>query len=238
MHESEKWKWSRSVVSDSLWPHGLQPTRLLHPGGLQSAKRWTRLSAHHISISSCSFHYRLLWDLTIVPSVICRRKWQPTPVLLPGKSHGQEEPGRLQSMGSQKSRTRLRDFTFPVLYNRTLLFILYTVSQSLSLMYPIVISNLFFPTQMFSFHQTDLQNWVLCRCPCTVRIWGIDPYLVPPSHTYKITHDSCHFFSILPFLLLHYSSLSPSAHHSIDFRNPFWIEPLSSQGQNHKQLTL
>ena len=31
MHESEKWKWSRSVVSDSVWPHGLQPTRLLHP---------------------------------------------------------------------------------------------------------------------------------------------------------------------------------------------------------------
>ena len=31
MHESEKWMWSRSVVSDSSWPHGLQPTRLLHP---------------------------------------------------------------------------------------------------------------------------------------------------------------------------------------------------------------
>ena len=30
MHESEKWKWSRSVVSDSSRPHGLQPTRL-HP---------------------------------------------------------------------------------------------------------------------------------------------------------------------------------------------------------------
>ena len=26
-----KWKWSHSVVSDSLRPHGLQPTRLLHP---------------------------------------------------------------------------------------------------------------------------------------------------------------------------------------------------------------
>ena len=25
MHESEKWKWSLSVVSDSLQPHGLQP---------------------------------------------------------------------------------------------------------------------------------------------------------------------------------------------------------------------
>ena len=31
MHEREKWKWSRSVVSDSSQPHGLQPTRLLHP---------------------------------------------------------------------------------------------------------------------------------------------------------------------------------------------------------------
>ena len=29
-----------------------------------------------------------------------RRKWQPTPVFLPGKPHGQEEPGTLQSMGS------------------------------------------------------------------------------------------------------------------------------------------
>ena len=32
MHESEKWKWSHSVVSDPQWPHGLQPSRLLHPG--------------------------------------------------------------------------------------------------------------------------------------------------------------------------------------------------------------
>ena len=31
MHGSEKGKWSHSVVSDSLWPHGLQPSRLLCP---------------------------------------------------------------------------------------------------------------------------------------------------------------------------------------------------------------
>ena len=31
MHESEKWKWSRPVVSDSSRPHGLQLTRLLRP---------------------------------------------------------------------------------------------------------------------------------------------------------------------------------------------------------------
>ena len=35
-----------------------------------------------------------------------RGKWQPTPVFLPGKSHGQE-PGGLQSMGLQKSWTQL-----------------------------------------------------------------------------------------------------------------------------------
>ena len=33
MHESEKWKWSHSVVFDSSWPYGLQPTRLLRPWG-------------------------------------------------------------------------------------------------------------------------------------------------------------------------------------------------------------
>ena len=31
MHEGEKWKWSLSVMSDPQRPHGLQPTRLLHP---------------------------------------------------------------------------------------------------------------------------------------------------------------------------------------------------------------
>ena len=31
VHESEKWKWSRSVVSDPQRLHGLQPSRLLCP---------------------------------------------------------------------------------------------------------------------------------------------------------------------------------------------------------------
>ena len=30
-HESEKWKWSHSVMPNSSRSHGLQPTRLLHP---------------------------------------------------------------------------------------------------------------------------------------------------------------------------------------------------------------
>ena len=38
VHESEKWKWSRSVVSDSQGPHGLQPNRLLCPWDSPSKK--------------------------------------------------------------------------------------------------------------------------------------------------------------------------------------------------------
>ena len=37
-----------------------------------------------------------------------RRQWQPTPVLLPGKSHGR----RASVCGVVKSWTRLSDFTF------------------------------------------------------------------------------------------------------------------------------
>ena len=34
-----------------------------------------------------------------------RRKWQPTPVFLPGEFPRTEEPGRLQSKGSKESDT-------------------------------------------------------------------------------------------------------------------------------------
>ena len=54
MHESKKWKWSRSVVSDSSQLHGLQPTRLLHPLGCLL----TRFNAIPIKISMALFFYR------------------------------------------------------------------------------------------------------------------------------------------------------------------------------------
>ena len=40
--------------------------------------------------------------------VYWRRKWQPTPILLPGKIPWMEEPGRLQSMGLQELDTTWR----------------------------------------------------------------------------------------------------------------------------------
>ena len=50
MHENEKWKWSHSVVSDSLWPHGLLPgsstrgifqARVLEWGAIAFSKKWS-----------------------------------------------------------------------------------------------------------------------------------------------------------------------------------------------------
>ena len=46
MHQSEKGKWSCSVVSNSLWPHGLQPTRLLCPWDFLGKS--TGVGCHHL----------------------------------------------------------------------------------------------------------------------------------------------------------------------------------------------
>ena len=58
MHESQKWKGSRSVVSNSSWPHGPQPTRLLciwdFPG------KSTGVGCHHLLI--CSIYGPKNWN--------------------------------------------------------------------------------------------------------------------------------------------------------------------------------
>ena len=55
------------------------------------------------SICQCRRHRFSSW----VRKVFLRRKWQPTPVFLPGKSHGQRSLGGLQSMELQKIWTLL-----------------------------------------------------------------------------------------------------------------------------------
>ena len=52
MYESEKWKWSHWVMSNSQWPRGLQPTRLLHPWDFPGKS--TGVGCH------CLLHYSLL----------------------------------------------------------------------------------------------------------------------------------------------------------------------------------
>ena len=58
MHESEKWKGSRSVVSDSLQPHGLQPTRLLCPWDFPGQEYWRGVPS-----SSPSYILECFWRL-------------------------------------------------------------------------------------------------------------------------------------------------------------------------------
>ena len=76
---------------------GIQPYPDMYPfspqgflGGL-SGKEATR---------QCRRFKRLRFD-PWVRKIPLRRKWQPTPVFLPGESH-REEPGGLQSMGLQR----------------------------------------------------------------------------------------------------------------------------------------
>ena len=75
MHESEKWKWSSSVMSDSSQPHGLQPTRLLCPWGFPGKSTGVGchcllrtlvqgLAKRRVKSAKCNIKTtRLTWDL-------------------------------------------------------------------------------------------------------------------------------------------------------------------------------
>ena len=49
------------------------------------------------------------WFDPRVEKIPCRRKWQPTPLFLPGKSHGQRILAGYSPRGHKKSRTRLNN---------------------------------------------------------------------------------------------------------------------------------
>ena len=68
MRESEKWKWSRSVVSDSSRSHGLQPTRLLHPWDFPGKS--TGVGCHCLlRYFMCSNVYMLVPVFQFIPSL-------------------------------------------------------------------------------------------------------------------------------------------------------------------------
>ena len=144
MHKSEKWKWSRSVVSDPQRPYGLQPSRLLHarnfPGKSTGVGcRYLLQKPYEVDIliisilktfsfilfpfwksvapkqekemapHSNTLAWKIPWaeepvrlqsmwswrvghdwvtSLSLFTFMHWRRKWQPTPVFLPGESEG------------------------------------------------------------------------------------------------------------------------------------------------------
>ena len=95
MHESEKWKWSRSVVSDS---YGLQPTRLLRPWDFPGKNTGVSCQCLRWQCRRSRFNF---W-FGKIPQ---RRKWQPTPVFLPGEFHGQRSLAGYRPWGCKESDT-------------------------------------------------------------------------------------------------------------------------------------
>ena len=87
MHESEKWKWSLSVVSNSLRPHGLQPTRLLCPWDFPGES--TGVGCHCLPRATPSSPKQLLSYIL-------------SPCSSLGESPWTQESGRLQSMGLKR----------------------------------------------------------------------------------------------------------------------------------------
>ena len=69
MHESEKWKWSRSVVSDSSPPYGLQPTRLLRPWHFPG--KGTGVGCHCLLLTLTDYD-----ELYFCVLPLCCRSWE------------------------------------------------------------------------------------------------------------------------------------------------------------------
>ena len=92
--------------------------RLVQGHTSESSRDWTQ----HLSFQSSCFHSDIPCICGMLPggsdsvflqcgrpafdpwvgTILWRREWQPTPVFLPGKTHGQRSSDRLQSIGSQR----------------------------------------------------------------------------------------------------------------------------------------
>ena len=81
MHESEKWKWSCSAVSDSSRTHGLQPTRLRRPWG--SPGESAGVGCHCYCVQKGS---GLLWASPLTVSPTLRNLILLSFILMPGNS--------------------------------------------------------------------------------------------------------------------------------------------------------
>ena len=72
MHESEKWKWSHWVLSDSSWPHGLQPTKLTK---IKHKEQILKVAKEKQQIAHRGIPIRITPDLSI-ENLQARMEWQ------------------------------------------------------------------------------------------------------------------------------------------------------------------
>ena len=106
-------QFSSSVMSNSLWPHGLHYTRLPCPSPTPGAcsvscppsqRCHPTILSSVISFSSCLESFPASGSIP-VRKEHWRRKWQPTPVFLPAESHGQRSLVGYGSWGCKESDT-------------------------------------------------------------------------------------------------------------------------------------
>ena len=82
-------QFSRSVVSDSLRPHELQHAAMApHSSTLAWKIPWTEEPGRLQSVGSLRVGNDWMTSLSLFTFMLWRRKWQPTPVFLPGESQG------------------------------------------------------------------------------------------------------------------------------------------------------
>ena len=80
-----------------------------------------------------------------------RKKCQPTPVLLPGKFHGQKRLMNYHPWGSQKSQTQLSDYTTTI--KSSYLWFIYLPIYHLSIIYLLVLRKLLYSKILISIRE-------------------------------------------------------------------------------------
>ena len=107
----------------TLWTYcSLVPNFTLEPLSLRSMISACQIQLFFQSLCVISLPDKILWFLwhalfSIFLTILWRRKWQSTPELLSGKSHGQRSLVGYTVHGVAKSWTPLRDFTHFTYYS-------------------------------------------------------------------------------------------------------------------------
>ena len=166
-------------MPDPLWPHGLQPTRLFCPWDFLGKDSYLRGFPGSTSgkepTCQCRRHKRCGFD-SWVRKIPWQRAWQPTPVILPGESHGQRSLVGLQFIESQRVRHDWSDFTrmhaHSYLTAGELFFIL--SSGCVSYSYSVFLLSVFFQKSHICVYESSSKALVCAHLYFWPVLWPLD----------------------------------------------------------------
>ena len=92
------------TIASLVDPQVLYPETYFVSSTLAWKIPWTEEPGRLQSMGSLRVRHDLATSISLFTFTHWRRKWQPTPVFLPGESQGRGEPGGLPSMGSHRVR--------------------------------------------------------------------------------------------------------------------------------------